>query len=73
MCVTLFSKYGNHKKKMWNLITKWKCCKEGATSIVPWEIYQKQKVHTLKEKLIVIDYKSITNRLQKMNIDTQGS
>ena len=23
--VTLFSKYGNHKKKTWNLITKWKC------------------------------------------------
>jgi len=31
--------------------------KEGATIVVPWEIYQKRKVHTLKETLASTDYK----------------
>ena len=49
--------------------------KEGATIIVPWEKYQKRKVHTLKGKLALIDYKRslidykshtmFTKRLQK--------
>ena len=46
--------------------------KEGATIVVPWEIYQKRKMHTLKRKLALTDYKShieptkFTNRLQKV-------
>jgi len=31
--------------------------KEGATIVVPWEIYQKKKVHTLKGTLASTDYK----------------
>jgi len=33
--------------------------KEGATIVVPWEIYQKRKLYTLKEKLALTDYKSL--------------
>jgi len=31
--------------------------KEGGTIVVPWEIYQKRKVHTLKETVASTDYK----------------
>jgi len=46
--------------------------KEGATIVVPWEIYQKRKLHTLKEKLTLTDYKRSlidSKRLQKLDID----
>ena len=43
--------------------------KERATIIVPWEIYQNRKVHTLKGTLTVVDCKNITDRLQKSDID----
>jgi len=32
--------------------------KEGAKIVVPWEIYQKRKLYTLKEKLALTDYKN---------------
>ena len=43
--------------------------KEGATTIVLWEFYQKRKVHTVKGTLTVVDYKNITDPLQKSDID----
>ena len=46
--------------------------KEGATLVVPWENYQKRKLHTLKEKLALTDYKRSLidyKRLQKLYID----
>jgi len=42
--------------------------KEGATIIVAWKKYQKRKVHTLKGKLALIDYK----RLQKVGHGPQS-
>jgi hypothetical protein len=39
--------------------------KEEAIIVVPWEIYQKRKLHILKETLALIHY----DRLQKSYID----
>jgi len=46
--------------------------KEGATIVVLGKIYQKRKLHTLKEKLALTDYKRSLidyKRLQKLDID----
>ena len=57
------------KKPPNNIFTTFGKLKEGATTIVPWEFYQKRKVHTLKGTLTVVDYKNITDPLQKSDID----
>jgi len=50
----IFINENNTKSHDFNTFRK---LKEGATINVPWEIYQKRKVHTLKGQLTLTEYK----------------